>query len=150
MGKSVLAVLDWPPMTLAFSPLAVLPSPPLPYPSDKSSREHSMHRFYSALSLLALLIAQARAVETADWVIRAKYVITMDPQHRVIDHGAVAIRGDRIAGVGTQAEIAERFQAEHTLDRPDALLTPGLIDTHTHAAMSLFRAIATDMRGLAQ
>ncbi len=70
----------------------------------------------------------------------------MDTQHRVIEHGAVAIRGTRIAGVGTQTEIAQRFTAAHTLEKPDAIVMPGFIDTHTHAPMSLFRAIADDLR----
>jgi 5-methylthioadenosine/S-adenosylhomocysteine deaminase len=49
-------------------------------------------------------------------------------------------------GVGTKAEIDGRFQARQRLDRPDAILAPGLIDTHTHAAMSLFRGIADDKK----
>ncbi len=70
----------------------------------------------------------------------------MDAQHRIIPQGAIAIRGARLVGVGTQAELAKRFQPTHTLDKPDALIAPGLIDTHTHAPMSLFRAIADDKR----
>jgi len=73
-------------------------------------------------------------------------VITENPQHRVIENGAVAIRAGRIAGDGTKAEIDERFQARQRLDRPDAILAPGLINTHTHAAMSLFRGIADDLK----
>ena len=48
--------------------------------------------------------------------------------------------------VGTRAEIDAKFQAKHRLDRPDAILAPGLINTHTHAAMSLFRGIADDKK----
>ncbi|MFL6351325.1 MAG: amidohydrolase family protein [Bryobacteraceae bacterium] len=105
-----------------------------------------MRFFCSRLLLLALVSAQTRAAQDADWIIRAKYVMTMDAQHRMLDRGAVAIRGTRIVGVGPQDEIARRYQAKQTLDKPDALLAPGLIDTHTHAPMSLFRAIADDMR----
>jgi 5-methylthioadenosine/S-adenosylhomocysteine deaminase len=73
-------------------------------------------------------------------------VITEDAQHRVIENGAVAIVGDHIVGVGTRAEIDSKFQAKQRLDRPDAILAPGLINTHTHAAMSLFRGIADDLK----
>jgi 5-methylthioadenosine/S-adenosylhomocysteine deaminase len=73
-------------------------------------------------------------------------VITQDGQRRVIQNGAIAIRGERIVGVGTKAEIDAKFQPKQRLDRPDAILAPGLINTHTHAAMSLFRGIADDMR----
>jgi 5-methylthioadenosine/S-adenosylhomocysteine deaminase len=93
-----------------------------------------------------LLFAATLSAQSADWIWSARYVITEDAQHRVIEDGAVAIRADRIVGVGTRAEIDARFQAAHRLDRPDAILAPGLIDTHTHAAMSLFRGIADDKK----
>ena len=64
----------------------------------------------------------------------------------MIENGAVAIVGDHIVGVGTKAEIDAKFQAKQRLDRPEAILAPGLINTHTHAAMSLFRGIADDLR----
>ncbi|HJZ99314.1 MAG TPA: amidohydrolase family protein [Candidatus Solibacter sp.] len=64
----------------------------------------------------------------------------------MIENGAVAIKGDRIAAVGAKADIDARYQPKQRLDRPDAILAPGLINTHTHAAMSLFRGIADDLR----
>ncbi len=70
----------------------------------------------------------------------------MDAQRHLINDGAVAIRGDRILAVGSRAEIEKNYQASHRLDRPDALIMPGLINTHTHAAMSLLRGIADDLK----
>ena len=105
-----------------------------------------MHRSFNCLWLAAILVSSAPGGEMVDWIIQAKYVVTMDGQHRVIPQGAVAVHGARIVGIGTQGEIAHRFQARHTLNKPDALIAPGLIDTHTHAPMSLFRAIADDKR----
>lgn len=105
-----------------------------------------MHRFFLNALFAVLLVSKAFGKERADWIIRAKYVLTMDEQHRIIADGALAVRGARIAGVGTQGEIVQRFEAQHILDKPDALIAPGLIDTHTHAPMSLFRAIADDKR----
>ncbi len=105
-----------------------------------------MRPFFSLVLLTTMLTGCLNAAEPADWVIRAKYVVTMDRSNRLLEIGAVAIRDTRIVGVGTQADIAQRFQAKHTLDKPDAILAPGFIDTHTHAPMSLFRAIADDMR----
>ncbi len=100
-----------------------------------------MFRICSFLFFNAILSA-----EPADWIWTARWVITEDAQHRVIQNGAVAIVGDHIAAVGTRVEIDARFQAKQRLDRGDAILAPGLINTHTHAAMSLFRGIADDMR----
>jgi 5-methylthioadenosine/S-adenosylhomocysteine deaminase len=92
------------------------------------------------------LFASLLAAEPADWIWSARYVITMDAARRVVENGAVAIRGDRIVGVGSKAEIDARFQPRQRLDRPEAILAPGLINTHTHAAMSLFRGIADDLK----
>src|ERR1035438_3607779 len=110
-----------------------------------------MHRFCkrlaggSACPTLFLLVCLTASAEPADWIYTARYVVTMDAQHRLIDDGAVAVRGERIVGVGKRADIDKQFQATHRLDRPEALLMPGLINTHTHAAMSLLRGIADDL-----
>jgi 5-methylthioadenosine/S-adenosylhomocysteine deaminase len=103
-----------------------------------------MHRF-SSFSLALLFVCRLGAAESADWIWSARYVLTMDPARRVIENGAVAIAGERILAVGTKSEIDRRYQPRQRLDRPDALIAPGLINTHTHAAMSLFRGIADDL-----
>jgi 5-methylthioadenosine/S-adenosylhomocysteine deaminase len=95
---------------------------------------------------LVFLFALRLWAEPADAIWSARYVITMDAQRRVIENGAVAVRGDRILAVGSKSEIDRKFQPAARLDRPDAILAPGLINTHAHAAMSLFRGIADDMR----
>jgi len=101
-----------------------------------------MLRFCSLL----LLIASCGLAETADWIWSARYVITMDPQFRTVENGAVAIQADRIVAVGSRSEIDRQYQARQRLDRPDALIAPGLINTHTHAPMVLLRGIADDLR----
>jgi 5-methylthioadenosine/S-adenosylhomocysteine deaminase len=101
-----------------------------------------MYRFYSFL-LCALAL---RAAEPADSIWSARYVITEDAQRRVIENGAVAVKDGRILAVGTRTQIVARYTARQRLERPDAILAPGLINTHTHAAMSLFRGIADDLR----
>lgn len=93
-----------------------------------------------------LLLVWPLAAEPADWIWSARYVVTMDAGRRVIENGAVAVRGDRIVGVGTLSEIETKFQARQRIKTPEALIAPGLINTHTHAAMSLFRGIANDLR----
>ncbi len=102
----------------------------------------------SFLIVMALMntVNAAPNPKPADWIIKAKYLVTMDASRRVINDGAIAIEASRIVGVGTQAEIGTQFQAKHVLNKPEAILAPGLIDTHTHAPMSLFRGIADDMR----
>ena len=100
-----------------------------------------MLRLFSAWLLLAISLH----AEPADSIYTARYVVTMNARHDLIDDGAVAVRGRLIVGVGKRADIEKQFQAPQHIDRPDAILMPGLINTHTHAAMSLFRGIADDM-----
>jgi 5-methylthioadenosine/S-adenosylhomocysteine deaminase len=69
----------------------------------------------------------------------------MDAQRRVIEDGAVAVRGDSIVAVETRAEIESRYDAAKTIDVRGAIVMPGLINGHAHAAMSLFRGLADDL-----
>jgi len=96
--------------------------------------------------LLLLLSVTLAFAEPADSIYTARYVVTMNAHRDLIDDGAVAVRGQRIVGVGKRVDIEKQFQARQRINRPDAILMPGLINTHTHAAMSLFRGIADDMK----
>jgi 5-methylthioadenosine/S-adenosylhomocysteine deaminase len=81
----------------------------------------------------------------ADLIVSAGKVVTMDAGRRVIDNGAVAIVKGRIVAVGPKAEIDKAFSAAKRIDRPDAILTPGLVNAHAHAPMVLLRGIADDL-----
>jgi 5-methylthioadenosine/S-adenosylhomocysteine deaminase len=94
---------------------------------------------------LFLIFSSVASAEPADTIYTARYVVTMNAHHDLIEDGAIAIRGQRIAGVGKRTDIEKQFQARQHINRPDDILMPGLINTHTHAAMSLFRGIADDM-----
>jgi len=87
----------------------------------------------------------ASAKDRVDLLVTGGTVVTMDGQRRVIEDGAVAIRGDLIVAVGPRAEIEYRFEAALTIDAHGALVMPGLINGHAHAAMSLFRGLADDL-----
>src|SRR5712691_3545744 len=80
--------------------------------------------FQPALHVLLLLLAFCACglAEPADWIYTARYVVTMDAQHSLIEDGAIAIRADRIVGVGKRADIQKQFQARQRLDRPDAII----------------------------
>jgi len=79
-----------------------------------------------------------------DLLISGGTVITMDAEFRVIEDGAVAIEGDTITAVGRRAELEPRARGAKIIDSSTALVTPGMINGHAHAAMSLFRGVAED------
>ncbi len=106
----------------------------------------SSSRPLRSLCVLCVSVVLLSAAETADWIVTGRYVITMDPRRRVIENGAVAIQGDRIAAAGPRAGIEERYKPKQRLDRPEALIAPGLVNAHTHVPMSLLRGIADDLR----
>src|SRR4051812_22559662 len=94
---------------------------------------------------LSAASVQVPAPRTVSLLVTNGIVITVDPARRVIQQGAVAIDGRDIAGVDTAAVIAARFQARETIDAAGAVVMPGLINTHTHAPMVLFRGLADDL-----
>ena len=71
--------------------------------------------------------------------------MTMDDKGPLIKHGAVAVKGRRIAAVGQAAELLKKYRPRKTIDAGRALVMPGLINTHTHAAMAYFRGLADDL-----
>ncbi|MFB3776735.1 MAG: amidohydrolase family protein [Bryobacteraceae bacterium] len=93
-----------------------------------------------------LLLAWCLSAEQSDWIWSARYVVTMGAGQRVIENGAVAVRGDRILAVGPRGEIDRGYKARRRLDQPESLIMPGLVNTHTHVPMSLLRGLADDLR----
>ena len=92
-----------------------------------------------------LLARPAYAKEHVDLVVTNGTVVTMDAQRHVIENGAVAVRGDSIVAVGPSADIAAQYDAAKIVDARGAIVMPGLINGHAHAAMSLFRGMADDL-----
>jgi 5-methylthioadenosine/S-adenosylhomocysteine deaminase len=83
--------------------------------------------------------------ERVDLLIRGGTILTMDSQDRVIENGALAVRGDTIIAVGDSAELSRRYTARRVIYATGKAVLPGLINTHTHAPMTLFRGIADDL-----
>jgi 5-methylthioadenosine/S-adenosylhomocysteine deaminase len=83
--------------------------------------------------------------ETVDTLLHAKWVIPVEPDcHPLVDH-SVAVHEGRIHGIASTAECKARYTAKRETDLSTHALIPGLVNTHTHAAMSLFRGLADDL-----
>ena len=89
--------------------------------------------------------ASAPQKERVDLLVSGGTVVTMDSGKRVIEDGTVAVRGDAILAVGARQEIESRYEAGRTIDAHGKIVMPGLINSHAHAAMSLFRGLADDL-----
>jgi 5-methylthioadenosine/S-adenosylhomocysteine deaminase len=86
-----------------------------------------------------------RRTERVDLLISGGVVITMDKDRRVIEDGAVAVKGGRIVAVGSRAEVVKNYKARETVNAKGQVIIPGLVNGHTHVPMSLFRGIADDL-----
>jgi 5-methylthioadenosine/S-adenosylhomocysteine deaminase len=102
-------------------------------------------RYLLSLALAASVTLTSAVAQPVDLIVTARHVVTMDASRRVIDNGAIAVTGNKIVAVGPAAEIAAKHPAKQRIDRPGALLAPGLINTHCHAPMVLLRGIADDL-----
>ncbi len=70
--------------------------------------------------------------------------MTLDGQRRILDDGAVAVRGDRIAAVDTTAALTGQ-PAGRTIDATGRLVLPGLVSAHCHNVQALARALGLDV-----
>jgi 5-methylthioadenosine/S-adenosylhomocysteine deaminase len=104
-----------------------------------------MRRVFVFLAAVLAATALAQPTQSVSLLVTHGTVITVDPDRRVIDDGAVAIDGPRIVAVGPASEIAARYRGADTIDASGSVVMPGLINTHTHAPMVLFRGLADDL-----
>lgn len=81
---------------------------------------------------------------SADLLIANGIVLTLDHNDTRFTDGAVAVVGNRIHAIGPEKNFRD-WQITHRVDAADGIIMPGLINTHTHAAMTCFRGLADDL-----
>ena len=82
---------------------------------------------------------------TVDTLIHCRWIAPVEPDTTIYEYHSLAIREGRILEILPTDTARTRYSAavEHELDRH--LLIPGLVNAHTHAAMSLLRGLADDL-----
>jgi 5-methylthioadenosine/S-adenosylhomocysteine deaminase len=81
----------------------------------------------------------------ADFLIVNGLVVTMDGEYRIFENGAIAVKDGEIVALGKTADLKDKFSATQVLDATGKLVLPGLINTHTHSPMTIFRGYADDL-----
>lgn len=97
--------------------------------------------FTIIFSVYFLLPASAQNV---DLLITSGHILTINDDMADIKNGYVAITGDKITAMGSMDQL-EDIKAKETLDVSGDIVMPGMINTHTHASMSVFRSLADDV-----
>ncbi|WP_274369466.1 amidohydrolase [Morganella morganii] len=96
-----------------------------------------------ATTLLAAACS-AYAADPADLMITDGTVLTMNPDNTVFEHGTVVVSDGKIVAVGGP-ELTAKYQAKKVLDVNGDIVMPGLINTHTHGSMTVFRSLGDDV-----
>lgn len=84
-------------------------------------------------------------MQHCDTLILAGWCVPVEPHDLVLTEHAVAVNDGRIVEILPAADARRRYEPGVLVERPGHVLIPGLVNAHTHAAMTLFRGIADDM-----
>lgn len=84
-------------------------------------------------------------VTEVDTLIEARWIIPVEPHGHVLERHALVVKGDVILDLLPQTTARRRYRARETVSLPHHVLMPGLVNLHTHAAMTLLRGYADDL-----
>lgn len=84
-------------------------------------------------------------MNNADLIIDARWMVPVVPRATILESASIAIRDHQIAALGPTSEIHARFRTDQRVTLDHHVLIPGLINAHTHAAMTLLRGRADDI-----
>ncbi|MGE3956039.1 MAG: amidohydrolase [Vicinamibacterales bacterium] len=98
-----------------------------------------------ALAMATVMTSAQGSRRSISLIVVGGTVLTENDTRQVWSPGAVAINGRDIVDVGAPSEIAARYVAAQTIEARDQVVLPGLINTHTHAPMVMFRGLADDL-----
>lgn len=91
------------------------------------------------------IFAQKKAHVAFDLFIIGGTIVTMDKNRQVIENGTIAVREGKIVYVGDGKNLPPNSRPKQIIDAKGKVIIPGLINTHTHVPMTLFRGIADDL-----
>ena len=115
----------------------------------------SIHSLLIVIFSLCLLLltgvtsAQEGGLRQVDLIIKGDHIVTMDADGTVYKDAAVAVDEGLIIAIGPASEILTAYQPDKLLEGDNRVVMPGLVNGHSHAAMTLLRGIAEDMALLA-
>ncbi|MGL5124593.1 MAG: amidohydrolase, partial [Fusobacteriaceae bacterium] len=90
------------------------------------------------------LIEKSEKREQVSIIIKNGTLLTMNEKREVIENGVIIIKNNKIISVGNE-ELLEKYVATKVIDAEDGIIMPGMINTHTHASMTVFRSLADDV-----
>jgi 5-methylthioadenosine/S-adenosylhomocysteine deaminase len=105
-------------------------------------------QWFLVFAFIAVFSACSNTEKTkikADIIVTNATIVTSDSNNTIIHNGTIVIKNSRIIDIGNFAAINNKYYSSDKIDATGKLIIPGLINTHTHAAMSLFRGVIDDI-----
>lgn len=84
-------------------------------------------------------------MQNIETLINARWVIPVEPDGVTLEHHSLAVHDGKIVELLPSTDAAKRYRAAETINLSQHAVIPGLINAHTHVAMSLFRGLADDL-----
>ncbi len=81
----------------------------------------------------------------ADFILHTGWLFSAEPDAELVEDAAIAVKDQRIAAAGARREVEANWQSNTLIDLPEHLLLPGLVNAHTHSAMTLMRGMGNDL-----
>jgi 5-methylthioadenosine/S-adenosylhomocysteine deaminase len=104
---------------------------------------------FTCVSLILMTMLPNVPVQTrrqpVELLVLGGTIVTMDQERRVISDGGIAVSRGRILAIGPRAEIERDYTSRQRINAAGKVITPGLINGHTHIPMVLFRGLADDL-----
>ena len=85
------------------------------------------------------------AMKEVDLLVLPRWLISLEGEDAETEDRALAVSDGRIAALGARAEMEAQYRARERVELPEHALMPGLVNAHTHAAMTLLRGYADDL-----
>ena len=101
--------------------------------------------FFAMGALSACATGGTSTGEQIDLIVLGDHVVAMDQEGTIYERGAVAVDQGEVVAVGPADEVLSRYRARRQLPGENRVVLPGLINGHSHAAMTLLRGIADDL-----
>ncbi len=80
-----------------------------------------------------------------DYLISPRWLVPVVPRAQVLENHLVAVSGDKITAIVNRQQADQRWPEVKRIELPEQVLMPGMINTHCHSAMTLFRGFADDL-----
>lgn len=106
-----------------------------------------MKKIFFMIIIVLLLSLQfcANKSYNADIIIKNGTIVTVDSLNTIIENGAVVILDNKIIDIGNTDVLIQKYTARQVIDAEGNIVMPGLVNTHTHMAMTVFRGVADDI-----